>query len=673
MLYNKRSEFYSCFEAMLNEAASRMFHFWSQDIPPDKEDGNALGAILYDVSTSGRKNVLLMTSEDIVEVILDKAADMLLLTPHSRWIVTSFDVHESQLQSARNSGALLTLLRPFPETPPPWGRDAPDGQLSYRTRLALDAVKLVSSLSPDLVTGYSRMSDKSDLVQGSLNCRTGLKNYIPEHTVFQNDFLGFSGQVSFDSCGKRKNATVYIHEHLQGKSKQVGTWNPEGTTLLHHKWQRPVNIHLLSGRHLHVYGVFSKPFFMKKPDKSGEVGSNPYHGYLVDLLEMLASRLNFTWDITGVGGSGNLLTTLNSGKYDLVLNGIPMRPRYHGQIEFSIPLTTRGYFLTMKKPNRLRDQGIFEFLKPFSREVWFSFVAAAVGVSLVMAANGRLNPYEWSKAAGRGEVSEEEADNLSLVNSLWSSYGAAVSQGQEFLPRSATGRVIAGTWWFFILVIIASYTANLAAFLSRPSAERSIRSLADLARQTDVPYGTYKGYTFVKFLKKSQEEPFKTIGRYLDTNSDEVLFNKSRQAFERAVKGDFIFISPTGTFEYEILNERCDMVILTDEYFFKFKSALPFPLDSPYRAEVNEALMDMVDNGQMDVLQNRWLNKKKYKCYTGSKEGDGVLDLEHLDGIFFYLMLGTGVAMVISFLEWFHFRCKKSGRSSNNGPSEPAT
>jgi len=46
-------------------------------------------------------------------------------------------------------------------------------------------------------------------------------------------------------------------------------------------------------------------------------------------------------------------------------------------------------------------------------------VAAVVGVSLVMAANGRLNPYEWSKAARRGEVSEEEADNLSLVNSLW--------------------------------------------------------------------------------------------------------------------------------------------------------------------------------------------------------------------------------------------------------------
>ncbi|CAH1243519.1 GRIK3 [Branchiostoma lanceolatum] len=665
MLYNKRSEFYSCFLAMLNEAASRMFHLWSQEIPADKEDGDGLGAILYDVSTAGR-NVLLMTSVDVVEVILDKAADMLLLTSESRWIVTSFDVRETQLRSARSSGAHLTLLRPFPETDPSWGRVPPDGQMSYRMRLVLDAVKLVTSLSLDLGTN-SRRSHTVESAPKSMNCRSGMRNYLSKDI-----FSGFSGHVSFDSCGKRKNVTVFAHEYVGGKSKQVGTWTLEGTTGFQQKWQRPTDIQHLSGRHLRVYGRQNKPFFMKKTaGKRGEVGSTPYHGYLLDLLEMLATRLNFTWDITvGSRGDGSMKKIFDSGKYDMALSPYSLRPAYHGKIEFSIPLITRGYFLTMKKPNRLDKQGIFQFMDPFSGEVWLSFVAAAVGVSLALAANGRLNPYEWSKAARRGEVSGEEAGNLSLVNSLWSIYGAAVSQGQEFLPRSATGRVIAGTWWFFILVIIASYTANLAAFLSKTSADRSIRSLADLAGQTDVPYGTYKGYTLVKFLKKSQEEPFKTIGRYLDKNSDEVLL-ESGQSFERAAKGDYIFISPT-TYEYEILNERCDMVILTEEYFFKYQAALPFPLGSPYRMEINLALMNMTETGQMDLLNNRWFNKKKYKCYTGSTESDGVLGLENLNGIFYYLMLGTGVAMLASCLEWLHFRCKKSG-SRNDGPSEPAS
>ncbi|XP_078657483.1 glutamate receptor 2-like [Branchiostoma floridae x Branchiostoma belcheri] len=665
MVYNKRSEFYSCFEALLNEAASREFPLWSQEIPADKEDGDALDAILSDVMTAGRmnSNVLLMTSDDVVGIILDKAANMLLLTSQSRWIITSFDVRESDLQSARSSGALLTLLRPFPQSDLPWGRDLPNGQLSYRMRLALDAIRVVSSLSPDLVTGFSRRSNKADLAPKSINCCSS-RNCITEET-----FSGFSGHVSFDSCGKRMNVTVFVHEYLHGKTKQVGTWTPEGTTGFKKKWQRPIDINLLSGRHIRVYADFNKPYFMKKPGKSGKVGSALYHGYMLDLLKMLALRLNFTWDLTGTGkaSQSKMLETVKSGKYDMVLCPTAMRPNLHGKIEFSLPLVTRGYFLTMKKPDRLHDPRIFEFMKPFSGEVWLCFVAAAVGVSLVLAANGRLNPYEWARAAGRGEVSAEEADNLSLANSLWSTYGASVSQGQEFLPRSATGRVIAGTWWFFILVIIASYTANLAAFLSQPSVDRTIRSLSDLAGQTDVPYGTYKGYKFYKFLKKSQEEPFKTLGRYLDKNSDEVVTNSTREAFERAAKGDFIFISAS-TYEYEILNKRCDMVILTDEYFYKYQVALPFRLGSPYRTEVNLALMDMATAGQMDVLENRWFNKKNYNCYADSAPDDGVLGLDNLDGLFYYLMLGTAVAMLVSSLEWLYFKCKKRG---NGGPNNP--
>lgn len=32
--------------------------------------------------------------------------------------------------------------------------------------------------------------------------------------------------------------------------------------------------------------------------------------------------------------------------------------------------------------------------------------------------------------------------------------------------RSLSGRIVGGVWWFFTLIIISSYTANLAAFLT---------------------------------------------------------------------------------------------------------------------------------------------------------------------------------------------------------------
>ena len=46
-------------------------------------------------------------------------------------------------------------------------------------------------------------------------------------------------------------------------------------------------------------------------------------------------------------------------------------------------------------------------------------------------------------------------------------------------------------WWFFTLIMISSYTANLAAFLTAAQMKVPINSADDLAKQTKIKYGTY--------------------------------------------------------------------------------------------------------------------------------------------------------------------------------------
>ncbi len=66
---------------------------------------------------------------------------------------------------------------------------------------------------------------------------------------------------------------------------------------------------------------------------------------------------------------------------------------------------------------------------------------------------------------------------VNLVNnyflSLWFALGAFMQQGTDITPRSISGRIVGGAWWFFSLILISSYTANLAAFLT---VERMVRS-----------------------------------------------------------------------------------------------------------------------------------------------------------------------------------------------------
>lgn len=65
-----------------------------------------------------------------------------------------------------------------------------------------------------------------------------------------------------------------------------------------------------------------------------------------------------------------------------------------------------------------------------------------------------------------------------------------MQQGCDISPRSISGRIVGSVWWFFTLILISSYTANLAAFLTVERMVTPINSPEDLASQTEVQYGT---------------------------------------------------------------------------------------------------------------------------------------------------------------------------------------
>ena len=64
-----------------------------------------------------------------------------------------------------------------------------------------------------------------------------------------------------------------------------------------------------------------------------------------------------------------------------------------------------------------------------------------------------------------------------------------------------SGRIVGSVWWFFTLIIISSYTANLAAFLTVERMNTPIDSAEDLAKQTSIQYGTYAGGTTSDFFR----------------------------------------------------------------------------------------------------------------------------------------------------------------------------
>lgn len=77
--------------------------------------------------------------------------------------------------------------------------------------------------------------------------------------------------------------------------------------------------------------------------------------------------------------------------------------------------------------------------------------------------------------------------------------------GSELMPKALSTRIIGGIWWFFTLIIISSYTANLAAFLTVERMDSPVDSADDIAKQTKIEYGVVKDGATMTFFKVKTE------------------------------------------------------------------------------------------------------------------------------------------------------------------------
>lgn len=63
--------------------------------------------------------------------------------------------------------------------------------------------------------------------------------------------------------------------------------------------------------------------------------------------------------------------------------------------------------------------------------------------------------------------------------------------------------MLASIWWFFTLIMVSSYTANLAAFLTIEQKVEVFRDVTELAKQDAIKYGAKKGGSTANFFRVS--------------------------------------------------------------------------------------------------------------------------------------------------------------------------
>ena len=179
-------------------------------------------------------------------------------------------------------------------------------------------------------------------------------------------------------------------------------------------------------------------------------------------------------------------------------------------IDFTKPFLNLGISILFKVPRREKP-GLFSFLNPLAVEIWLYVIGAYLIVSFTIFILARFSPYEWYNPHPCNPDTDEVENTFDLANSFWFTVGTLMQQGSDVNPRAVSTRIVGGTWWFFTLIIISSYTANLAAFLTVERMVSPIENVEDLAKQTDIAYGTRKSGSTFTFFRVSRCRGFLVI------------------------------------------------------------------------------------------------------------------------------------------------------------------
>ena len=99
-------------------------------------------------------------------------------------------------------------------------------------------------------------------------------------------------------------------------------------------------------------------------------------------------------------------------------------------------------------------------------------------------------------------------------------------------PKNLSGRLVAATWWLFGFIIIASYTANLAAFLTVSRLETPVESLEDLSKQYKIQYSPLNGSSSMVYFERMAyiEEKFYQIWKDMSLNDSTDEYERSKLA-----------------------------------------------------------------------------------------------------------------------------------------------
>ncbi|XP_052036267.1 glutamate receptor 2 isoform X1 [Apodemus sylvaticus] len=728
----------STLQAVLDSAAEKKWQVTAinvGNINNDKKD-ETYRSLFQDLELKKERRVILDCERDKVNDIVDQVITIGKHVKGYHYIIANLGFTDGDLLKIQFGGANVSgfqivdyddsLVSKFIER---WSTleekeypGAHTATIKYTSALTYDAVQVMTEAFRNLRKQRIEISRRGNAGDCLANPAVPWGQGVEiERALKQVQVEGLSGNIKFDQNGKRINYTINIMELKTNGPRKIGYWS-EVDKMVVTLTELPSGNDTsgLENKTVVVTTILESPYVMMKKNHEMLEGNERYEGYCVDLAAEIAKHCGFKYKLTIVGDGkygardadtkiwNGMVGELVYGKADIAIAPLTITLVREEVIDFSKPFMSLGISIMIKKPQKSKP-GVFSFLDPLAYEIWMCIVFAYIGVSVVLFLVSRFSPYEWHTEEfedGRETQSSESTNEFGIFNSLWFSLGAFMQQGCDISPRSLSGRIVGGVWWFFTLIIISSYTANLAAFLTVERMVSPIESAEDLSKQTEIAYGTLDSGSTKEFFRRSKIAVFDKMWTYMRSAEPSVFVRTTAEGVARVrkSKGKYAYLLESTMNEYIEQRKPCDTMKVGGNLDSK-GYGIATPKGSSLRNAVNLAVLKLNEQGLLDKLKNKWwydkgecgsgggdskvsprekshgtpvnlavlklseqgvLDKLKNKWWydkgecgakdSGSKEKTSALSLSNVAGVFYILVGGLGLAMLVALIEF----CYKS-------------
>ncbi|XP_075928602.1 glutamate receptor ionotropic, NMDA 2C-like isoform X1 [Petromyzon marinus] len=653
-----------------------------------KDDDIAIRMQLKKVHT---QVIVLYCSRDEAEFLFHMANSVGLMGPGFVWLAAGLSVEDGEIIPLGFPIGLITVA-------------FNDLDYSFSQRMA-DSVAIIASAAQRTYQDYGHIPE------AKTGCDSQPDEVPEENNIFYEYLMNVSWHdkdLSFKRDGYLANPPMVVKVLNKKRTwEKVGMWEKDRLSLKYPLWPRYElsESTVMDDRHLSVVTLEEKPFVIvedvdpqtrmcmrntvpcrqkiKLFSNMTNPSSSPYvkkccKGFCIDILKKLSKTVKFTYDLYLVtnGKHGSKINGVWNGMIGEVVNmrahmavgSLTINEERSEVVDFSVPFVETGISVMVPRSNGTVSPSAF--LEPFSADVWvMMFILCLLVSGIAVFIFEYFSPVGYNRQLSAGK--EFGGPAFTIGKSIWLLWAIVFNNSVPVEnPRGTTSKFMVSVWAFFAVIFLASYTANLAAFMIQEDYIDQVSGLSDKKFQSPLEhsppfrFGTVPNGSTERNIRNNYLQMHGYMSKFHQKSVEDALMSL------KAGKLD-AFIYDAAVLNYMAgKDEGCRLVTIgSGKVFVATGYGIALQKSSRWKRAIDLALLQFIGDGEMDELEMIWL--------TGICHGErndvmsSQLDIDNMAGVFYMLLVAMGLSFIVFVCEHFFYHvgrhCVKNKENDEPG------